>query len=152
MLNRILEVPLKASEENNNKELSDKLMVIKSQLEKQTEPSFQPIKQKQIENMSFFEQQSQHIKDLQDQLEESEGEESGEYESEEEEQEENFEHDDLLPIPGVNPDEMQDLNKDFEGASFLQDMQKLREMREKQMAILKKKMEHEGYQDATIPS
>jgi hypothetical protein len=31
-------------------------------------------------------------------------------------------------------------------------MQKLREMREKQMAILKKKMEHEGYQDATITS
>jgi hypothetical protein len=55
MLNRILEVPLKASEENNNKELSDKLMVIKNQLEKQTEPSFQPIKQKQIESMSYFE-------------------------------------------------------------------------------------------------
>jgi hypothetical protein len=40
MLNRILEVPLKASNDNNNKELSDKLMVIKNQLEKQSEPSF----------------------------------------------------------------------------------------------------------------
>ena len=100
--------------------------------------------------MSFFEQQSQHIRDLQNQLEESEEEESGE--SEEEEQEENFEHDDLLPIPGVNPDELQDLNKDFEGTSFLTDMHKLREMREKQMAVLTKKMEHEGYQDAQIAS
>jgi hypothetical protein len=31
-------------------------------------------------------------------------------------------------------------------------MQKLREMREKQMAVLKKKMESEGYKDAQIAS
>lgn len=44
MLNRILDVPLKASKDN--KELNDKLQVIKTQLEKQAEPSFQPNKQK----------------------------------------------------------------------------------------------------------
>ena len=48
MLNRILEVPLKQSAEKNNKELSDKLMVIKDQLAKQTEDSFKPISQKQL--------------------------------------------------------------------------------------------------------
>lgn len=44
---------------------------------------------------------------------------------------ENFEHDDLLPIPGVDEDEVRESNKEFTGQSFLQDMQKLREMREK---------------------
>jgi hypothetical protein len=61
-------------------------------------------------------------------LEEDEG--SGEEESESEE-EEQFEHDDLLPVEELTQEQLKLVSDEFDGSSFLSDMQKLREMREK---------------------